>query len=286
MIILMMILVILSVAAAIMFLILGSGPLITDKIKNWHRKKEEAVAITLDKMFSYDRNPKQIVRFYFILPPVFAIGAFLINKSPLFALAGALLGLFIPNFVLKVKEAKYKQCFADQILDAVMILSSSLKAGLSFLQALEVLAEESSPPMSYEIGLVVRENKMGITLEESLKHLVEKMQIEELTLMVNSILVARETGGDLIKVFSRLATTIRDNRKLKDSIKTLTMQGRMQAMIMSVLPFLFVWWVISFNPKHFDIMLENQMGRVLLLSAIFLQIVGMILIKKFSTIKV
>jgi tight adherence protein B len=154
------------------------------------------------------------------------------------------------------------------------------------LQSLEVLAEEMPAPMSQEIGLVVRENKMGVLLEDSLGNLSKRMNIEELSLLVNSILVARETGGDLTKVFSRIATTIRDNRKLKDNIKTLTMQGRMQGMIMSVLPFLFIIWVLSFNRHHFDIMLQSDIGRMLLFIAAALQAIGMILIRKFSSLRI
>ena len=165
-------------------------------------------------------------------------------------------------------------------------MSSSLKGGLSLLQALEVLIEEMPAPMAQEIGLVVRENKMGVSLEDSLKHLNKRMNMEELNLVINSILVARETGGELTKVFSRLTTTIRDNRKLKDSIKTLTMQGRMQGLIMSVLPFLFIFWVINFNREHFDIMLQSEIGRTLLFIAGILQIAGMFLIRKFSAIKI
>ncbi len=149
-----------------------------------------------------------------------------------------------------------------------------------------MLVEEMQPPMGQEIGLVIRENKMGVTFEDSLRHLEKKMDMEELSLVVNSILVARETGGDLTKVFSRLTVTIRDNRKLKESIKTLTLQGRIQGIVMSVLPFMFVWWVVNFNHNHFDIMFQNDTGRMLLVVAVVLQLVGMVLIKIFSTIKV
>ena len=154
------------------------------------------------------------------------------------------------------------------------------------MQGFEVLVEEMPAPMSEEIGLVVRENKMGIPLEESLVRLNKKMNMEELGLIVNALLVSRETGGELTKVFSRLSVTIRDNRKLKDSIKTLTLQGRMQGAIMSFLPIVFVAWVLSTNKHHFDIMMNSDLGRMLLIAAVVLQIVGMILIKKFSTIKI
>jgi len=281
----MLILIILLIVITITLLSLGIMPIILNKLKSWQEKKEKVITKELDKMF-YNKNPKRIVQLYFILPFLLAILGFLFTKSLLFIFIGAVWGLFIPNLILKLRDTQYKQKFNQQILDAIMILSSCMKSGLSFLQALEVLTEEISPPMSWEIGIVIRENKMGITLEESLKHLNEKMQMEELTLLINSILVARETGGDLTKVLSRLSTTIRDNRKLKESIKTLTLQGRMQGLIMSALPFLFVWWVLTFNRFHFDIMFQSQTGRMLLFLAVFLQVVGMILIKKFSTINI
>ncbi|MCU0666750.1 MAG: type II secretion system F family protein [Candidatus Omnitrophica bacterium] len=273
-------------AAAIVILTMAFAPSLEDKLKIWKEKKEEVVAQELDKLFYYDKSPKSIVRFYFILPPIFAGIFFLLSGSPLIAIAGLFLGLVIPNLILKIRNGRRRKKFNVQILDAIMILSSSLKGGLSLLQSLEVLIEEMPAPMSQEIGLVVRENKMGITLEESLRRLDKRMMMEDLSMVVNSILVARETGGDLTKVFSRLVTTIRDNRKLKENIKTLTLQGRLQGIIMSVLPILFVMWVLKFNPHHFDAMMQNEQGRFMLIIAGGLQIVGMILIHKFSQIKV
>ena len=154
------------------------------------------------------------------------------------------------------------------------------------MQAIELVVEEAHPPFSQEFGLVLRENKIGVPLEDSLKHLHERMRLEELDLIINSILVSKETGGDLTKVLARLSVTLRDNRKLKESIKTLTLQGKLQGIIMSFLPFIFVAWVLSFNRNHFDIMLSSETGRVLLITAGVLQVVGMFLIYKFSKIDV
>ena len=260
------------------------APLITAKMKSWQARKEEKLSQKLDDLF-YDKSPKQIARLYFILPPVLGLAGLLILGSFIFGIIGAVLGLFIPNIILKMRYVQRRSKFNSQILDAIMILSSSLKGGLSLLQALEVLTEEMPIPMSQEIGLVVRENKMGISLEDSLKNLKSRMKMEELDLVINSVLVARETGGDLTKVLSRLSTTIRDNRKLQDSIRTLTMQGKIQGVIMSILPFLFIFWVVGFNRHHFDIMLQNDTGRFLLMLALVLQVVGMVLIRKFSIVR-
>jgi tight adherence protein B len=174
----------------------------------------------------------------------------------------------------------------DQLLDAINMLASCLKGGLSLLQGFEVLVEEMPVPINQELGLVVRENKMGISLEESLIRLNKRMNLEELGLVVNALLVARETGGELTKVFSRLSVTIRDNHKLKENIKTLTLQGRLQGYIMSFLPIVFVAWVLSVDKHHFDIMMKSDMGRLLLVIAVVMQICGMILIRIFSIIKI
>ena len=281
----MFLLVVLLIVAAILMLSFVVIPLLTSLIVSWQKKKEKSIEEQLEQLF-YDKNPKAIMRLYFILPPALALLGFLLSKSIIFVLAGGLLGLAIPNFMLKIRDVQRRSMFNKQILDAIMVLSSSLKGGLSLLQALEVLVEEMPAPMNQEIGLVVRENRMGVTLEESLRNLDKRMELEELNLVINSILVARETGGDLTKVLSRLSTTIRDNRKLKESIRTLTLQGRMQAMIMSFLPFLFIWWVLSFNRHHFDIMFETDTGRTILAVGVILEVVGLILIRKFSTIKV
>ena len=273
------------ILCSVVLISLSLLPVIMQKIQSWQYKKETAVAKEMDKMF-YDKSPKNIVMLYFILPLIFGAGGYILLKSPIFIVFGALIGAAIPNFILKTRYNLRIRKFNDQLLDAVSMLSSCIKGGLSLLQGLEVLFEEMPAPMSQELGLVVRENKMGIPLEECLNRLNKKMNIDELGLVINAILVARETGGELPKVFSRLTVTIRDNRKLKESVKTLTLQGRMQGVIMSFLPIVFVAWVFSVNKHHFDIMFNSDLGRMLLIIAVILQAVGMILIRKFSTIQI
>lgn len=273
------------ILSSVILLTLSIFPFFMKQAESWQADKEVIVAKHMDQMF-YDKNPKSILRLYFILPLVLALGGYFITQSFFAVIAGVIVGSAIPNFILKMRYARRKQKFNNQLLDTINMLSSCLKGGLSLLQGLEVIVEEMPVPMSQELGLVVRENKMGIPLEESLVRLNKRMDIEELGLVVNAILVARETGGELTKVFSRLSTTIRDNRKLKENIKTLTLQGRIQGMIMSFLPIVFVLWVISVNKHHFDIMINNDTGRMLLIAAVVLQVIGMLLIRKFSIIKI
>jgi tight adherence protein B len=254
------------------------------KIQSWQQKQEVIVAKEMDKMF-YDKSPKNIVMLYYILPVILGLSGLVLLRSPVLMIFGALVGLAIPNYILKIVLNAGAEV-QRSAFGRYKLLGSCLKGGLSLLQGFEVLVEEMPAPISQEFGLVVRENKMGISLEESLVRLNKRMNLEELGLVVNALLVARETGGELTKVFSRLSVTIRDNHKLKENIKTLTLQGRMQGVIMSILPILFVAWVLSVNRSHFDIMMKNDLGRMLLVAAVVLQIVGMLLIKMFSVIKI
>jgi len=275
----------LLIMGSVVLIAISIFPLFLKQLRAWQAEKEVKVAKQMDQMFG-DKSPKAIAQLYFILPVVFAMSGYFLSQSLIPAIIGGAAGLAIPNFILKIRLARRKQKFNDQLLDTIGMLSSCLKGGLSLLQGFEVLVEEMPAPMSQELGLLLKENKMGIPFEESLVRLNKRMNIEELGLVVNALLVARETGGELTKVFSRLTTTIRDNRKLKENIKTLTLQGRMQGAIMSFLPILFVLWVLSVNKHHFDIMLTSDIGRMLLVAAVFLQIIGMFLIRKFSIINI
>jgi tight adherence protein B len=272
------------ILASVLLIVYSIFPQLLRKLNLWQDKRELVMAKKMDDVL-FESNPSGLRKLSLFLPVILAALMYFLSQNLIFATIGFAVGIAIPNFIIKIRIAQRKAKFAEQLLDTINLISSSLKGGLSLLQALEVVVEELPPPVSQEFGLLVRENRMGIAFEETLARLKKRMDIEELGLIVNSILVARETGGDLTKVLSRLSITIRDNRKLKENIKTLTLQGRLQGLIMSFLPILFVIWVLSVNKNHFDIMLKNDLGRMLLIAAVVLQIIGMFLIRKFSMIK-
>lgn len=277
--------IILCVGASVVLL---SQVLLPVPLRIYHEtqeKKAQEASKKLENLF-LEIERKKITFIFIIVPLLFAAVGFFFFQNPIGAVAGGVLGFILPNIFIKMWEKARQQKFETQLLDSLMMLSGSLKAGLSLLQSLEVLVDDAYPPLSQEFGLVLKEVKMGMGLEESLRRLNKRMPSEELIMLISSILVAQETGGDITKVFSRLAVTMRNNRKLKDNIKTLTLQGRMQGIIMSILPFIFIWWVLTFNRQHFDILLESETGRVLLIIGAVLQTVGLFLIYKFSIIKI
>lgn len=221
-----------------------------------------------------------------LCPFIFAGIGFLLIRNPLAAVLGFLLGFSFPGFMVKMAYQQRMRKFQSQLVDSLTMLSSSLKAGLSFIQAIEALCEEMPPPISQEFKLILKENKWGLSLEESLIRIRKRLPLEEVNLLVSSILIARESGGELPRVLIRLTATIRDNLKLKEKISTLTLQGRLQGLIMMFLPLGFSYFVYRQNPEHFVVMWQNPNGRFMLMVAVGLQIIGMLLIKRISTIRI
>ncbi len=256
-------------------------------VKTWKEAEQERAAedkADLENMFIFGRQ-KILALLYIIIPVVLGAALYFVYKNTWFIVVGIIAGFAAPLSAIRVKKSLRRKAFHNQLIDALLIMNSCLKGGLSLIQAFEVLAEEMPSPMHDEITLLLREHKLGVPIEEALERFNSRMYSEELGLIVSAILVARETGGDLTRVFSRLITTIRDRFKLKEMINTLSLQGRLQGIIMAVIPFLFAWFVFRTNPHHFDIMFETDIGRILLGVAVFLNILGAFLIRKFSIIK-
>jgi len=252
-----------------------------DKIQS---KRTVKIKAQMEESFVFWEEKRMML--VYLSPVIFAGAGFILVHHVLGAVCGFLIGIAFPAFMVKMAYQKRINMLRGQLVDGLTLLSSSLKAGLSFIQAIEVLCEEMPPPISQEFKLVLKENKWGMSLEESLVKMRKRIPLQEANLLVSSILIARESGGELPKVLSRLTSTIRDNLKLQEKIATFTLQGRLQGLIMVFLPIGFSYFVYKQNPDHFVIMWQTSIGRLFLIVAVVLEIVGTIIVKKVSTIRI
>lgn len=260
-------------------------PVLWDRFYAWRVHGVEMQKTRLKEMF-LDMDPQKIFILNVASPLFMGMIGLLVTRSLMGLLIGLGIGFAIPVLIVKNLVLARKAKFCSQITDGLMILSSCLKGGLSLLQSIEALVEELPSPISQEFGLILRENKMGIALEESFENLNKRMPSDELNLLTTAILVARETGGDITLLFARLVATIRAKIKLNDNVKTLSMQGKIQGIVMSGLPIGFAILVVSFNPNYFDIMLSSPLGRGLLVYAVISELIGMYMIRMFSKVNI
>jgi len=256
-----------------------------DKYEEKQKRKTAVTKRALEEMFVWVAH-RRLFLVLGLSPVVLGIAFFFLFGHKLLIAVGIIIGLLLPSAAIHHMQKQRRKKFQAQLIDALISLSQSLKAGLSLIQALEVLVEEMPPPISQEFSLVVKENKMGVLLEESFERLNKKMDLEDLNLIATAILIARETGGNLTNVFINLSENIRQKNKIADQVKTLTTQARWQAIIMSFLPIVFAAVVFNMNKHLFDIMWQSDKGRLLLIWCVFSEIIGVMLLRHFSRVEV
>jgi tight adherence protein B len=195
------------------------------------------------------------------------------------------LGLIFPGIYTNFLIYRNKTVFDNQLIDALMIMSSSFRGGLSLIQAIEAVVEEMADPMSEEMQIVLGENRMGVSLEEALEHLYKRKPSSALQQMITAILLGRETGGNIPVIFQRIVGVVRQRKSIQGQIDTLTLQGRIQGVVMSILPIAFFMFINASNPNHFSVMYKTEIGRIALTAAVILEMIGAFMIWKISSFK-
>ncbi len=271
--------------ASIGFLAYQFIPSFMQRYSQTQRVRMEKASKQLHQMFIFTEK-RRLLSIFMVTPLALGALGFLLLRNPIGALLGAGLGLLLPRIWIKYMSVRRQKDFSSQMVDGLMLLSSSLRAGMSLNQALEVLVEEMPPPISDEFALVVKENQMGVALQDCLVHLKQRMPIDDLDLIIAAIGISRETGGDLTEIFGQLVFTMREKKKLEGRVKALTVQGRLQGIIMGILPIAFGIFIYFVNPRNFQIMLEDNVGQALLMWAVISELIGIILIKKLSRVEV
>lgn len=232
------------------------------------------------------QEAKKISRLFVIAPLVLAGGFYILFPDALKLVGvifGLVAGLIFPGIYVQALTRKTKDKFSGQLVDALMIMSSSFRGGLSLVQALEAVVDEMPDPINKEFGIVLGENKMGVSLEEAFQHLYGRMASSALQQMITAILLARETGGNLPLIFNRIVGNIRESRKIQQNLDTLTIQGKIQGIVMSILPVAFAFLLYTSNRQIFDNMVASEIGRSMLIYAVVSETIGVFMIWRISS---
>jgi len=195
-------------------------------------------------------------------------------------------GFLLPRLLVNSRKAKRVQAFNGQLGDALLVMSNSLRAGFSFLQAMDMVSKEMPAPISEEFARALREMSLGTTTEEALEKMTQRIESEDLDLVVTAVLIQRQVGGNLSEVLESIANTIRERVRIKGEIKTLTAQGRISGMIISLLPVAVGGFIFLINPGYMMPLFTSPLGWSLIVGGLISQGIGMLIIKKIITIKV
>ena len=181
------------------------------------------------------------------------IGAFLyfvLNLNQVFAILAGIGGSLIPSFYLKIAAGRRLTAFDRQLSDTLNLWVNALRSGYSVLQAMEAIATELPAPVSVEFERVVQEVRLGLSVPQALSNMLRRVPSEDLDLVVTAVNIQREVGGNLAEVLDTISFTIRERVRIKGEIKTLTAQGRMSGIVISLLPLALAFALLGINPEY------------------------------------
>ncbi len=221
---------------------------------------------------------------------VMAVAFFVENMTLTKGVVAALLagGASFPGPRLLLRHLRKQRLtkFNEQLEDALLSISGSLKAGFSINQALEVVANENRKPLSSEFSLLMHESHLGVSLDDALDKMAARLNRPEFELVAIAIVTARQTGGELTSILERLASVIRERVRITGRIRALTAQGRMQAVIIGLMPwalFIAMMYIATDMMTNF---FSSLPGILCIILVIVLDLAGFLLIRKITSIDI
>jgi tight adherence protein B len=214
-------------------------------------------------------------------------------RNPIVLLVGGIIGFFLPRLWLGRRKGGRLNSFNKQLPDTITLIANALRAGSSFLQAIELVVRESRPPISTEFGRVIREVNLGLAFEQALENMVRRVKSDDLELMATAISIQHTVGGNLAEILDSIAYTIRERVRIKGEIRTLTAQQRLSGYVVGFLPIGLAGFIYLAAPKFFDPMFAKPpevlglpAGVIIMFVGGFMMFLGFMFIRKIVDIEV
>jgi len=201
-------------------------------------------------------------------------------------IAFAILSYYLVIFYLKHRRSRRRKLFQDQLPDVLTLLVSSLHAGYGTIYALKMITAEMPAPSSQEFERVIQEITLGYSIREALGHLVERMDSDDLDLVVTAIEIQSDVGGNLAEILGTIASTIQERIHLKAEVKVMTAQQRMSGYVVGGLPVLLGGILFFINPEYMKGLWVPGLPRIILASTAVMVVVGFAIIQKLLAIDV
>lgn len=261
-----------------------------DSIERFTIGNAKWVAEKLDLMF-IPLSAKLIYRLLMMGPFILGGGLFFLFWPNVFfgfvmGIGVMVLGFKLPRPFIGAMMKNRSRKVNLQMVDGLTLMANALRSGLSLMQALQFVVDEMPNPLSQEMGLILSEQRVGVSVEKAFQNFAERIDNEDIEMFVTAVVVLRETGGNLAETFDTIVHTIRERIKLENKISALTTQGILQGTIVTLIPFGLMILLSLIDPNHMAPLFTTIPGYVMLAAMLILQMIGGLMIKKIVTIKI
>jgi len=212
-----------------------------------------------------------------ILNPVIVFLAVVVFASVIFQL---------PRAWLKFRVAKRQLAFEEKLMDLTLGLSNGLRSGAALPQTLETISRDMGGVMAEEIGLLLHEYRLGVDLGESLARLCKRMPGEDLQILMTAVRITMQAGGSLAEVLEKITDVIRQRTEFQQKLRTMTAQGRFEAIAMAAAPLAAFCLMYMIDPSLMKPLVTTKLGWYSIGGVMVLEIIGFLWIRKIVTIEV
>lgn len=207
-------------------------------------------------------------------------------ESLIFAAIFGMIGYRAPGIIIRGMFKRRIELFDRQLVDALTMMTSALRSGLSFMQVIQVLERELPNPAAQEFGMVLRENRVGVNINDALLNLIKRVPSDDLFMIVNSVVTLSQQGGDLSEAFETIAVTIRERQKIMEKIRTMSQAAITQATILSLIPLVMLFFMYLMQPKYVMLLFTTPLGIAMMIFMFTMMGVGGLWMKKILAIEV
>lgn len=202
----------------------------------------------------------------------------------LLLLVSGVAALCVIYLLLCIRINRRQRKLEKQLEGALGLMAASFRSGLGIPQTIELTASETEAPLALELERLSRELSFGISLEEGLRRLTNRVRLEEMDMVATAIVIQRQVGGNLAVLLDNVAETIRERLQFKREVSMLTAQGRLSGWVVGLLPFVLGFTFYWLLPDYLSGFLQSESGKKVMLLAVAWQLIGLIMIRKISNI--
>jgi tight adherence protein B len=215
-----------------------------------------------------------------------ALAVSMLSISKLFMVSAGLVAAALPFVHIAYKRKRRLNAFLEHLPDSLELMSRALQAGHAFAESLHMVSTEMPEPIATEFRKTYEEQNLGLSLKLALENLSQRVPLIDLRFCITAIMIQRETGGNLAEILEKVAHTIRERFRILEDLNTLTTSSRMSSWILCGLPVFVALAVTVMNPEYMSVLWNDPRGHNLLYAASFMQVMGMLIIRKILKIKI
>jgi tight adherence protein B len=250
------------------------------EVRERQRRRKLTTRVLLSQA-GLEVSPRAFYLFSLLPGPFIGLGVLMTGVPWYVAIVGAIAGVFgLPRWILKFLRRRRQQVFLNDFADAIDIMVRGLKSGLPVNDAMKVIASETPAPVGPEFLEIVEGQRIGISIDQGIERMYERMPLAEVNFLAIVMAIQTKTGGNLSEALNNLSKVLRDRKKMKGKIRSMSQEAKSSAAIIGSLPFVITGGLTVLNPSYLNPLWDTTTGNIMVVGSGIWMCMGILVMRK------